>query len=300
MGAFGAHISFAKLLFCHIALMNNDWSEIIAEALRLHVEKTNAAVPGAKLRAAVAEVAKSRGLNFPPSEMGKFSSFVESFQTEFIVDRPPGGDILVVPASRPELLAATNSISASNRARVRQDLFEALTRIPSDSFGLPYYDLSTDAVIYLKQNEATPARYLSLPATSLEKELQIRLQFIVNTDMDETPRQALQEVVTKGTTPLREFSQTVQSFGLGQQWHIFRMSLLATILRTWSVENAVPWQQSWVRASEQRATYSPVIVPPVSVDVKKQLIELAAMLSEGDLSRISVPMDIVLRLISKK
>jgi hypothetical protein len=287
----GAHISFANPLFFGIvSFMNNVWPEIIGDALRLHIDKTHSAAPGAKLRAAVAQLAKSRGLDFPPPGMGKFSEFVESFQTEFIVDRPAGGDILVVPASRPELLAAKNTTSGSNRARVRQDLFEALTRIPLDSYGLPYYDPNTDAVTYIKTNDPVPSSLVKLPATSLDQELELRQQFVAD----------LREVFAKGNTPLRDFSQTVQSFGLGQQWHVFRMGLLATRLRTWSVEKAIQWQQSWVKSLESRTANTPTFAAPVGADDKKYLVELASMLTEEDLSRITIPMDIVIRLISKK
>ena len=118
--------------------------------------------------------------------------------------------------------------------------------------------------------------------------------------MDEMAKEALLEVLAKESTPLRDFSHTMQSFGLVKQWHFFRMSLLATRLRAWSVEKAISWQQSWVNIPEPRAASVTAPATPVSVDNKRHLIELATMLTDDDLSRISIPMDIVLRLIAKK
>lgn len=85
-------------------MLHSDWIPIIQEAVTKGVQVCSGAVPGAKFRHMVAEAAKSRGVEFPPEEMKSFSSFLEQFSSQLIVQRRPGQDMLVAPADEPHLL----------------------------------------------------------------------------------------------------------------------------------------------------------------------------------------------------
>jgi len=280
--------------------MNNVWQEILKEALAQLIERTNAPAAGAKLRSRVAEIARERGLEFLPSGIRKFSELVESFPADFIVRRRPGSDIIIVPAARAELLAVESPRSVSSTARIRQDLFDALILIPSPAYGLPYYDPTRDAVLYVKAREEVPAPAVPMPATSLQAEILLREQFIDKTELVDTAKTALVHSLGSTSTPLRDFSNRVKEFGLVKRWHTFRVALMATRLREWSVEKALTWQPSWVEASEPRLVAASVSAALVSLDEKLQLSELVALLTEEELGRINIPMDIVLRLFAKK
>lgn len=280
--------------------MNNVWQDILKEALAQLIERTSAPAAGAKLRSAVAQIARERGLEFPPPGIRKFSELVEAYPADFIVQRRPGSDIIVVPAARAELLAVESPRSVSPTARIRQDLFDALILVPIAAYGLPYYDPTRDAVLYVKDGEEVPAAAVAMPATSLQAEIQLRKQFIDEAGLLDTAKTALTDSLKRMSTPLRDFSNCIQEFGLVKRWHSFRVGLLATRLREWSVEKALTWQQSWVEASEPRLVAASVPAVPVSLDEKRQLSELAALLTEEDLGRITVPMDIVLRLLAKR
>lgn len=277
--------------------MNNEWQDIVKQALDREVQQYGVAVPGAKLRRAIADIASQRGLEFPPPDMGKFSAFVESFEADVLVHRRPGNDILVVPSSRPELLTAENPNVAANAARIRQDLFEALTRIPVEGRGLPYYEPQLDSVVYVIDGQAVPATAVALPASTLENELQLRGRFVDETELPDNAKEALRDALNK-PTPLRGFTSAIQSFGLIKQWHFFRISRLSAKLRTWSVERALPWQASWVDLSEPRSSAPIRAAQGTSAVGRKKLADLASLLSDDDIARINVPMDIVLRLLS--
>ena len=297
VGASGAHFSWLNVFLSDSGPMQNEWQDIVKLALEREIQQTGAAVSGAKLRRAIAEIASERGIEFPPPDMGKFSAFVESFAADVLVHRRPGNDILVVPSSRAELLTVENPSVAANAARIRQDLFEALTRIPAEGRGAPHYEPDQDTVIYVAPGGVVPSTAVALPVTSLENELQIRRQFIGESELQENAKEALAGALSNAT-PLRSFSGVVQAFGLIKQWHFFRMSKLSSKLRAWSVERALPWQSSWVDLSEPRSV-APIRAGLATTAVgRKKLADLATLLSDEDIARINIPMDIVLRLLS--
>jgi len=279
--------------------MNNVWLEIVHEALHDVVRQSGTAVPGAKLRSAVAKVAAARSLEFPPPEMGKFSSFIESFPADFIVHRQPGRDILVVPTSQADLLTVENPYTGSSKARVREDLFEALTRIPDANGPRPYYRPETDVVVWVNSNEQVPSSAIALPEATYDQELTVRRQFAHDLEADSAVKQALEESLDQ-PAPLRTFSHLVSIHGFGRQWHQFRLGALSRKLREWSVSKAISWHRNWVDLAEPRVIPAHAGAQSITLDSKRQLFEMASLLSDEDLSRISVPLDIVLRLLSRK
>ncbi len=292
--------------FCHfevgdftlIATMENVWQQLINEALTELVERTGAPAPGAKLRGAIAHLARQRGLDFPPTGVRKFTELVEAFPADFILQRRPGSDVLVVPVARAELLAIEQPGAAPAAARIRQDIFDALTKVPVPAYGRPYYEPEKDLVLWIREGDQPPQTAVAMPATTLAEELALRAAFIEEAEPVDTGKDALVNSLTT-TRPLRDFSDAVQEFGLGRKWHAFRVARLAMRLREWSVRTSLAWRPSWVDATEIRSTgASPAA--PVSLDNKRHLLELSSLLTEEDLARISVPMDIVLRLLAKK
>jgi hypothetical protein len=280
--------------------MDTVWKEILQLALNQLVERSNAPVVGAKLRSAVAQIAHDRCLEFPPPGIRKFSDLVDAFPSDFIVQRNPGSDILVVPTIRAELLAAESPHAVSSSVRIRQDIFDALTLVPQPAaYGLPYYDPSNDKVLYIKEGENCPSNVIALPTTSLENEIHLRREFIAEAKLNGPSGSALTSSLST-SAPLRLFGSTIQEFGLAKRWHTFRVAHLAKRMREWSVQEALAWQVSWIDASEPRfvtPSSSTIRVNPVE---KQQLIDLASVLTAEDISRITIPLDIVLRLLSNK
>ena len=230
--------------------------------------------------------------------MGKFSTFLERFSSEFIVRRQPGSDFIVVPVDRPELLATERQNDAKVGTRIREDLFEALTKPPSASKGKAFYLPENDTVVWVRPNEQQPASAVALPEGSTDRELEIRKNFADQLEnLDLAKNSLLESLANK--SPLRSFSFGIRSFGLISQWHQFRLSELSTRLRDWSIETAVPWKQEWVDIATSAHSLQIQAAPPVGIDSQKHLLWLATQLTDDEVSRINIPLDVVLRLLSK-
>jgi hypothetical protein len=274
------------------------WVAIIKKALTDVIESTQRPVTGAKLRQEVARVAADWSVEFPPPEMTKFSSFVESFDKDFIVHRVPGSDVLVAPADRADLFAAAVATSPTNYSRMRQDLFKALTTIRSAEHGRAVYLPADDGVKWLQADDGeAPQDSVFLPSTSLGEEVGLRRDFAESLEDQSAGKIALVEALKKDS-PLRSFTLALQEFGLVRQWHLYRLRFLATKLREWSVANAVQWQPSWVTTNEPRNLPRPTLT--ASMASQSDFSGLVGQLSDDELKRIMVPLDIVLRLIAQR
>lgn len=274
--------------------MDADWQRIIAEVLEQEVQRSGGAVPGAKLRTLVARKAQDLGLGFPPPEMRTFSSFVEGFSSSFIVQRRPGQDVLVAPATEPEALTKKpEQTESSGAARLRQDLFNALTRIPTNGGPRPYYEPSTDAVQW--EESLIDSKWIALPSSSLEEEIGVRRRFA--TEQSEEIAQDLAACLTS-STPLREFTAKLHEHRLVLDWHQFRLKDLVLRLKEWASQHGLEWGSTWVETTEPRPSNFDRSPVPAHINFR-DLQRLVSYLSERDLARIQVPLDIVLKLVGK-
>ncbi len=275
--------------------MDTDWRQIITEALQQALDQTEGAVAGAKLRTLVDRGAKERGLEFPPPEMRTFSSFVESFSQDFIVQRRPGQDVLVAPATRPELLAVQNDRAEAPAARLRTDLFEALTRIPHAGRGTAYYEVNEDRVQWFLERPADGV-YVPLPQTTEDKEIAVRRAFAFGIDDVAAKEQLMASAESE--FPLRDFTAALHATGLVMKWHNYRLTDLISRLKSWAAQNGLQWQSGWVEASDTKAVAARAASMTRNVS-SSDLLRLVSALSERDIARINIPLDIVLRLVSK-
>lgn len=276
------------------AFAMSSWIAIISKALSNIIEETHRAVPGAKLRAEVEAVAADWGVSFPPPEMTKFSSFVESFDKEFIVLRRPGSDILVAPADRADLFTAAMAASPTSYSRMRQDLFEALTTIEPSDRGVPFYLLDSDSVRWIRgQDSEIPNDAIPLPMTTMEGEVRLRRDFADSIEESSGAQNALKSALDDGG-PLRSFTVALQEHGFSRLWHLFRLRHLSTKLRDWSVAHAVNWQRGWLSSNESGSLLAAPLQPDSAT--RTQLAELLMRATDEDLRRVMVPLDIVLRI----
>lgn len=279
--------------------MQIDWIDIVKEALDLTIADLGKAVPGAKLRAAVAKIAKSRNLDFPPPELKKFADFIRLNPQVFDVKWRRGHDILIVPQGRTELFDSVTSERDDFAKRIREDLFDALTKVFSGKKA-PFYLPTTDSVSWLDPKDgAPPALSVQLPQSSKENEFEVRRKFLMSFDGSDTSKVAIAKSLETGAD-LKAFTEAIHSNGLSEEWHTFRFEYLAEKLKSWAEKHNVAWRDDWIvneRPSAQTATFPAQVT--VSAE-KKSLVDIFSVLNEEDLSRISVPLDIVLKLISSK
>lgn len=286
--------------------MDNIWLVILKEALDGLVARMDGPVAGAKLRAAVKRLADDQGAQFPPEGMGKWSAFLDSFPDDITVIPNPGSDVLVVPASRLDLRAkadaavAARAKPATKKVRLRSDIFEALTRVP-DVGEQPFYLPDTDAVLWQSALENAPPNAVPFPKATFEAEVDLRKSFVDRSEnIVEMAKDALRAALNSDG-PLRQFTQAVRSYGLIQEWHRFRMSAMSERLREWASGHALTFKDDWLGSDEPRATVTPAAaLAAVAAGNKRGLVELAGLLTDEDISRISVPLDVVLRLLTPR
>lgn len=283
--------------------MDNIWLDILKSALDNLAARTGEPVAGAKLRSAVKKLAEDRGIDFPPEGMTKWSSFLESFPNDVSIVRSPGSDLLVVPANRPDLqavavAAASATASPSALGRIRSDIFDALTRIPKPNEWAIYIP-EADAVLWQGSDEDVPQNSVRFPVATLEEEIALRRRFSESDSsaITDGARDAILKACDSDG-PLRQFSLAIRAYGLIQDWHVFRMSALSEKLRGWARTYGLPFRDEWLGLENPKITPTPDL-SPAAVN-KRGLVELAGLLSEEDISRISVPLDVVLRLLAPR
>lgn len=280
--------------------MNNIWLDILKVALDNLATRTGAPVAGAKLRAAVKQLAEDRGEQFPPEGMTKWSAFLESFPNDITVIRNRGSDLLVVPANRLDLQAVAAARASSTDVlpplgRIRSDIFEALTRLPKSSEHALYIPES-DAVLWQNLDEVRLPNSVPFPISTLEEEISLRRRFAESDrNVTEAAKGALlQACDSEGS--LRQFTQVIRSYGLIQNWHVFRMSALSEKLREWAQSHGLPFRDEWLGLEKTKV--APTLEAASAAVNKRGLVELVGLLSDDDISRISVPLDVVLRLLA--
>ena len=206
-----------------------EWFEVTQKALKDEIDRTNAPVSGAKLRSEIGKAAAADGRIFVLERPATFGSFLASVPG-IRVHRRPGRDILVVPVNREELLAGVSADGESwavsePGARLRADLFDALTRFPDSVGRQAFYRVSTDRVEWLPSNEQNVDEdRIALPSTSIEDEVAIRRRFTEDFgDMPQGARTELSQALSEPTTPLRRFTVTLQRNDLAAAWPQFRL-----------------------------------------------------------------------------
>jgi len=277
--------------------MDEVWKQIVVEALAVGLKTSDGPVPGAKLRQLILKVARRRDLTYPPSghEQESFGDFLKHFESIALVRRREGRDLVVAPADMPQLLADAPEGGAT---RLREDIFEAFTRIPR---GLPpsepWYVLSDDTVVWLLPTELSGSGELvKIPAATLELELGERKSFIQSVDLAEDVKNRIAGSLDTHSG-LGSFSKLIKAHGLSQIWHRHRFQAVVRRIRAWCTAAGVPWREEWVSSSDASKQLAPTGDDLPGTNQRQLFERLVQSLSEEDLRRISVPLDIVIKLI---
>lgn len=277
------------------------WRKIVSEALQRGIEESKGPVAGAKLRLFISRAAVQNGTQYPPEglEEEKFGDFLKRFSSILLVLKRKSQDLLVAPATQPELLS--DSSSSDGQAVIRVDLFTAFTRIsrgnpPKE----PWYDRTRDTILWLDADALKDeASLVRIPAASRDQEVADRNAFAHSENIEPGTRDSLLHALEEsGQSVLWGFSQVIRSAGLSRKWHVFRFHELTKRIRTWCEQNAIVWRDDWIVAVDEKSREASGDVPIVALD-RTALEELFSRLKEDDLRRVSIPLDIVLRLMPK-
>ncbi|MGA8528384.1 MAG: hypothetical protein WB622_01635 [Acidobacteriaceae bacterium] len=287
--------------------MDEIWIQIVADALERGLRETKGRpVPGAKLRKLVGSVAAQYGQSYPPAafEGSSFSDFLKECGSILIVLKRPAQDLLVAPAAQPELLL--NISSQGVRAEIRQDVFEAFTRIPRDGdTKSSWYESQRDRFLWLDGESATANDELVPgPRASREQEIDDRRSFVESSvQAGETRDELLKILAEPGNSGLWAFSNMLRKSGLSRKWHEFRFQRVTGRIRAWSEHAHQVWRDDWLVAGEISASRK--AEPATSIESAADrarrggLQGLFSRMDEADLQRITVPLDIVIKWMGK-
>jgi hypothetical protein len=279
--------------------MDEIWNEVVAEALKRGLETSDGAVPGAKLRELVARIAPKHGVSYPAPgrEDEKFADFLKQFSSSVIVLRREGQDLLVAPSDAPQLLDRSVNVYA----QIRDDIFEAFTRIPKGSSPRrPWYARDTDTIEWLTEDE-NPAgvRFVRIPAATLDQELSDRRAFSLSPGIEKDVQDKLLGTLTAHSA-LGSFSAVLRAHGLARKWHFYRFSEVVRRIKKWCESEKVLWRDEWITPVNPHSKADAVAAPSASTEARRTSFgQFVETLTDDDLRRISVPLDIVLKLFPR-
>ena len=278
--------------------MDDIWSTIVEQALERGLATSEGAVPGAKLRQLVARTASQHDLSYPPSgyEDEKFGDFLKRFNSQLVVLRREGQDFLVAPVDMPQLLNRPGEAVAQLRA----DIFEAFTRIPRGSPpSQPWYARDTDAIEWFADDEKRDLRFIRIPPATMEQELRDREEFSRSSEIQEEVRDRLLAALGAHSA-LGSFSAELRSHGLARKWHFHRLRAVMGRIRAWCESEHVPWRDEWIDATDKRLQNTGLRAASMMTGERRGVFgHFFDGLSDEDLRRISVPLDLVLKLLQR-
>ena len=250
----------------------SDWNSVITEALN-ELQADTTFTRGAILRDRVNQICRRGGLDFDSflkETNQKFSSVVEQVD-DVEIHKRPNTDMYVglKGAKWPE---STEEPSRWNRSRIREDVYEAFTRISDSDY---WYLPDTDE---FKQDIAKddPRRKIAVPSVTLESLLNQRRQFAEKSDAHE----ALTKAIERSPNPLAAFQAEVTRQRLGREWHSYKSEELTQFIQEWAEKNGIEFRPQWMESPEMgQNPQSP----------QKLMANFAAYMTDEEIRSMSVP-----------
>ncbi len=272
----------------------SNWRPILLEAVKQSCEQTQAAVPGAKLRALVGRLAQAQNLTYPPAEAPKirFREFVEAFGDLVVVRTRPSQDFLVAPVDRPELLISRDTAPGRPLPGIRRDLFEAFVHVNSDV--TPWYEAELDQVHFIPKDSVPAKGWIRIPAADIEQARKDRRDFASQID-DPALRQSL-EALLGGNDFMPAFTAEVHRAGRQAEWHIYRSKLILQRIKEWTSKSKIEWKEEWITSSPS-GRHEPLDEKSGTAD-RQSMFQVLQQLDADELSRIQLPLDLVAKLLS--
>lgn len=275
------------------------WIALLIETLG-ELAIAGKAVTGAGLNSQLLKKAGELGLEPPLAlKRRKFKSLLARLAEEgkLLLLVEAGADVLVAPASNPGLLTNDDLKSRRSFPGIRRDLFTAFTWVNEKK---PFYSVEKDEVRWFT-DEREGNGLVTIPPPDFEKLKRRALQFAegLQGSAREVALHALDHV-----KPLSAFSNFVSSHGLSKQWHEFRTSSIVSDISDWAKSNGLVFRSDWLTSASDGAAAKvvPSSAESNSADrpVTNALSHFLSSLSPDEVARITVPLDVVLRLIRER
>jgi hypothetical protein len=268
------------------------WVEVLRNAL---ARCGDGPVLGSRFRNLVGEEAVRLGMQFPPESDPtlRFADLIQRYPQVVTALVRPGQDLLIAPTDRPEILAGEQT--TGGLVGLRPDLFAALTKINPSRH--PWYDPEQDVVVWLETDSHGETALIPFPKASLENELAVRREFV---ELEEDTRStALLREALESPQPLQAFTAIVRAEQLQRRWHEFRTQALIERLQKWSTEFGLIWNERWLTSGARTRTVDRTPHHKRGAGNSETVLRSLLALEPSDLGRISVPLDIVLRIVGQ-
>jgi hypothetical protein len=255
-----------------------EWRDIVQEAVNSEVAKRGGSVPGSTLKIAILRLA---GREVPS---GKFADFLKQFSDIISIIHRQGQDILVIPKENVFLPNKDGDV-----LNIRHDMYKAFAFV--DDTKTAYYNRELKYIEWFSANEKpVGSQFVPIPPRTVEAEIKVREQFANTINQDEG-EQLLFALTT--VNRLGAFSTKLRELNLFQEWLSYRSKELLERIRRWASENSVYWDDSWIQSRTEN-----VLSPFVIQDIENNKLAAAlAGLGKEDMSRIVIPLDLVLKLL---
>lgn len=285
--------------------MNNKekWEQILREVVSQETKSETQPTPAASLRQKLVSHARKEGLQFPPPDEPelKFGEFLHHFPNVVATVRRPGGDLWVAPASATNLLIDAPAGQRARQSGVRTDLFDAFTDIrPERKY---WYEKDSDQFVSTAIGFSPPAdgSYIEVPKYDLSGAKKIRLDFMETVGVAGVKVELA--VALNSKSPLGSFSSVIRRHALQPQWHEFRAKSLLAVIGDWATKVRIPWAEGWITGNAggasaiDEAATAPADTP--NREWRRALIAFVNEIDEGDMARISIPLDVLAKILVK-
>ena len=246
-----------------------------------------------------------------------FVALIEEMEEVWLV--PSGEAVLAIPAGEGKAV-----LEGPVKFRLRSDVFSAFTTVrEGGTWYLPEEDRMVAGSLHRSPQEGA----VMIPQRSFRGELTIRQAFI-----EQLPQGVKRDLLADaldGDRPFAAFSKTLHRTSHVRGWHHFRFNLIFKDIRAWLAQNDLDWHPGWLeppaaRGGRSNGAASPAVVEAESADeaatppappttkpaepdapaepeTPRQLLARAiADLSSEELSRISIPADLVLAILEAR
>jgi len=249
------------------------------------VESKKSAVKGAYLKQYLMTSRASQELKTAISAT-RFREFIQGFDDYLVATDKSSFDFLIVPKTYSSFLTQSG-------LNIRSDFYKAFTQFSETN--KPYYDKETDSIIWAASSTAG-SPLIPIPNATIDLEIDRRKRFVSDMLSDNTPlSDELLEKLSNRTTGLTDFSSALSKHLLHNKWMAYKKASVMKSIESWAKANDLPINSSWYIQSDSQ-------VPSNQLGLQEshrfsRFIEKLSSLSEDDLKRISVPLDIVKKII---
>jgi len=155
------------------------------------------------------------------------------------------------------------------------------------------------------EGQTSPDSLVPIDPATLSSEIQLRGDFIAT--IEEPLRSQLSKTL-EDSRPLQTFGKVVQETQLNILWHSFRTKRVLEKIQRWASEKKVEWKDAWLTQGRtvNRGKEREFGLPAPSGHLEGRRTEgdplhlLFSGLDAADIQRISIPLDLVLKVLSAR